>query len=259
MIGFGNSRPPSRKSCAMPPWGPTPVPARRNLKKTRKRRVPWKKTRRSGFSRRLTVGQRQRQKRRLAETLDRVARRGTGVRTEDALRRRIRGPRASAIRAAEGILGPVAARQIRQHGRVVPGNRIRPGVLDREVFYRQLEAMHVRLHAGFACAVLHGDEVRNRDCRQDPDDHDDDHELDEREAFRVAHVLHLLSVPASLAHSYILIASSGDQSNGHATESSAPQGMSSQALPVGVLWGRGAENTGFARNARSDPSILHIA
>src|SRR5437879_5155689 len=113
MIGFGNSRPPKPQVLCHAALGTHARSGTPQPQEKRKRRVPWKKTRRSGFSRRLTVGQRQRQKRRLAETLDRVARRGTGVRTEDALRRRIRSPRASTVRARERILGPRTAREVR--------------------------------------------------------------------------------------------------------------------------------------------------
>src|SRR5882672_3082480 len=147
--------------------------------------------------RRLAVGQRQRQQRRLAKALDRIARRRTGVRTEDALRRRIRSPRRCVIRTRERILGPRTAREVRQHGSVVRGHRIRAGILHREVFDRQLEAVHVRLHARLASTVLHRNEVRTRDRRQDPDDHNHNHQLNESETLRVPH----LSLTSSPYHS----------------------------------------------------------
>src|SRR6267378_2035181 len=173
----------------------------------------------------LTVGQRQSQKRSLAEASDRVARRQGRVGADNARRRRIRAPRPGVVCAREGILRVVASRHIRHHRCIVRGHWICAVVLHGEVFDRQLVAMHVPFHAGFACAVLHGDEVWNRDRRENPDDHDDDHQLDEGEALRVSRhgVLHLLSGPVLPDVISVRPTLPGrDQSNGHAIARPAP-------------------------------------
>jgi hypothetical protein len=48
-----------------------------------------------------------------------------------------------------------------------------------------LDSVDVRRNFGALRAVLHRDEVRHGDGRQDADDGDDDHELDERERLLV--------------------------------------------------------------------------
>ena len=58
--------------------------------------------------------------------------------------------------------------------------------------------MHVPFNARFFGAALHGNKIRNGDGRQDPDDRNDDHQLDQGEASLRSHVLYLHMWPTRL-------------------------------------------------------------
>ena len=59
------------------------------------------------------------------------------------------------------------------------GERTRVRLVHRD---RGGQGAKVGLHLRDACAGLHVGVERNRDCREDPDDRDDDHQLDKGEA-----------------------------------------------------------------------------
>ena len=86
------------------------------------------------------------------------------------------------------VLDDLAARE-RVRGR----RGVQAVVLGREVLHRQLDGVHVGLHAALTLTVLHGEEVRDGDGRQDADDDHDDHQLDEGETLGALHVLLLCS------------------------------------------------------------------
>ncbi len=58
-------------------------------------------------------------------------------------------------------------------------------VLDCPVLDMELHRVGVALDHALAGAVLHADVVGNRDRGQDPDDHHDDHELDQGETLPI--------------------------------------------------------------------------
>src|SRR5262249_13605113 len=127
----------------------------------------------------LTGGENQGQRRGLAVALH-VVREGRGVRVAHEPRGRGRRPpqagtvlpRSTAAGALrEGIL-EARARRRKQRSDLARLVGIGAVVLDAVVLGRQLEGVHVGLGAAFLRAILHRDEVRDRDRRQDADDDD---------------------------------------------------------------------------------------
>src|SRR4249920_1494056 len=142
----------------------------------------------------LTRGERQVDRRRLAMTLDVVLGRGrvgiAGEPSGGSRRRRERTailPRTTATRRRVERILEVRRQQVGDVGGVA-GDRVDAVVLNAVILGGQLQGVHVRLGATFLGAVLHRDEVGNRDGGENADDDHDDHQLDERKALSVAHL-----------------------------------------------------------------------
>ena len=88
-------------------------------------------------------------------------------------------------RTRERVLLQATARQT---GREIGSDLVIQAVVPRREFLgRQLDRMGQTPHFCFLGPILHGDVVGNGDGREDPDDHDDDHQLDERETVARTH------------------------------------------------------------------------